>query len=167
MKKNTIFAVILLLTIVVTGAWATMPTNLDFTTFLGANNFVSNSGLTTGVYKGSLVINAPMAASVAVYGLVYATATGYNLADADAAATMPVVGLCLETGTGTRLVLLRGVIRYDTWAWTVGGKLYCGLTGELTQTAPSLNPDVVQVVGYAIDADTIDFNPDSTIVTVP
>lgn len=166
MKKNLIFILALLVVLPII-AWATMPTNIDFTTLLGANNFVANSGLTNEVYKGSLVIDAPMAASVAVYKLVYATATGYNLADADQATTMPVVGMCLEAGTGTRLVMLRGVIRYDTWAWTVGGKLYCGLTGELTHTAPSTNPDVVQVVGYAIDADTIDFNPDSTIVTVP
>jgi len=92
-----------------------------------------------------------------------------ELADADAAATMPVIALA--TGTiaedATGEFLLFGFFRDDTWTWTPGGLLYASTTpGALTQTAPSGTGDQVQVLGVAITADIILFNPSLELVEI-
>jgi hypothetical protein len=59
-------------------------------------------------------------------------------------------------------MLLRGYVYNSSWNWTnIGGELYllAANTGEMTQTAPSGTGDIVRVVGYAISADLIYFNP--------
>ncbi len=65
--------------------------------------------------------------------------------------------------------LLRGVIRNDSWTWTIGGKLYvsAATAGALTQTRPATTGNQVQIVGYALSATVIYFSPDSTFVEVP
>jgi len=100
--------------------------------------------------------------------LLYVASDGnYEEADADAATTAPAQALALESGTGTKKVLLRGYFRDDTWTWTVGGLLYLSTTsGAMTQTAPSGTGDQVQVVGYAVSADAIYFNPSLVLVEV-
>ena len=86
-------------------------------------------------------------------------------ADADATTTMPCQAMALETGTGSKKILLRGFMRDDTWAWTVGGLVYVSTTtGALTQTAPSATGDQIQVVGYATHADRMYFNPSLVLV---
>jgi hypothetical protein len=99
---------------------------------------------------------------------LYQAADGnWDEADADALATMPCRALALETGTGTKLILRRGWIRDDTWAWTPGAPVYVSTTaGALTQTKPSGTGDQVQIVGYAETADILDFNPSTVIVEV-
>lgn len=103
---------------------------------------------------------------------LYMAADGhYDEADADATTTMPVVALALETGTGTKQILRRGFIRNDTWNWTLGNGvanyLYASTTtGGLTQTAPSATGDLVQIVGYAVSADVIYFDPQLVMVEV-
>jgi hypothetical protein len=99
--------------------------------------------------------------------LYQASDGNWDEADADAIATMPCRALALETGTGTKLLLRRGWIRNDTWAWTPGAPVYVSTTtGGLTQTIPSGTGDQVQIVGYAETADILDFNPSMTIVEV-
>lgn len=83
-------------------------------------------------------------------------------ADADAIATSSAVAMAMGTiannASGTFLLL--GVVRYDTWAWTVGGLVYLSTTaGGLTQTAPSGTDDVIQILGVATHADRMFFNP--------
>jgi hypothetical protein len=59
-------------------------------------------------------------------------------------------------------MLLRGYVYNSAWNWTsIGGELYLSSTtaGEMTQTQPSGSGDIVRVVGYAISADLIYFNP--------
>ncbi len=93
------------------------------------------------------------------------------LADADAEATaggmlrMATASIAADA-TGVFLVL--GYFRDDTFAYTVGAKLYVSVTpGVPTETAPSGNADVVRVVGCAQSADVVFFNPSSeyTVVT--
>ena len=90
----------------------------------------------------------------------------YEEADADAAATMPCTALALETGTGAKLVLLKGFMRKDAWNWSAGLIYVDTNTGALTQTAPVGSGDQVQVVGYAVSADVLWFEPDATVLTV-
>ena len=95
----------------------------------------------------------------------------YEEADADAITTAPCTALALETGTGTKKVLLFGMMRNDIWNWTTGpgesGLIFLSTTtGALTQTAPSGSGDVVQVVGYALGADELFFNPQLHVIEV-
>jgi len=84
--------------------------------------------------------------------------------DADATSVIPCQFFAAEAGTGMKRVLITGVAKDSVnWSWTPGGALYVSTTtGEMTQTAPSTTGDRVQIVGYAIRADTIFFKPDWT-----
>lgn len=80
------------------------------------------------------------------------------LADANGSGTYPCRGLAVATvATGNATMVIEdGVVRNDAWTWTPGGTIYLSTTaGGLTQTAPSTTGDKVQVIGYAIDADTM------------
>jgi len=69
--------------------------------------------------------------------------------------------LSISIGTAPNQgMLLRGYVYNSTWNWTVGSPLYIGCSvGQLTQTQPSGSGEFVRVVGYAISADLIYFNP--------
>lgn len=112
-------------------------------------------------------------ATIAAFELVYLHTDGeWALTDADAEATAgPVLlGLALEAGTDGNpmdVALPGSFVRDDTWAWTVGAELYISTTpGAMTETAPSGASDVVRVVGYALTADIVFFNPDRTWITI-
>lgn len=94
-----------------------------------------------------------------------------ELSDADAAASMPVIALvCPATiaDNATGEFLLHGFMRDDSWGWTIGGLLYASLTaGALTQDVSGYTtPDQVQVVGVAITATIILFNPSYELVEI-
>jgi len=84
--------------------------------------------------------------------------------DADAEATgAGLLGVTMQAASadGELQILVRGTIRNDAWAWTVGGNLYLSTdAGALTQTAPSGTSDVVRLAGVAYSADMILFAPD-------
>lgn len=89
---------------------------------------------------------------------------------ATGAATMPAIALATwsidENDEGE--FLLQGFLRYNTWDWTPGGLLYVSreFAGLLTQTLPALTGEQVQVVGVAITADIIHFNPSYELVEI-
>ena len=93
-----------------------------------------------------------------------------ELAKADAIGTMPCIGLATgsisENATGE--FLLQGFFRDDTWDWTPNGLLYISEAtgGSLTQVIPTTATNQVQVVGVAISADIILFNPGYELVEV-
>lgn len=114
---------------------------------------------------------AEVTVDVNAYGfgaaLFIASDGNYEQADADAGTSMPCVALALETGTGTKKILRRGIVRDDSWSWTVGaesGTIFVSTDpstlGGLTQTKPTGTTDRVQVVGYALSATKIYFNPE-------
>jgi len=117
-------------------------------------------------------ITATMTAgeALAIGNAVYTKSDGkMGKANASAVSTMPNVALA--TGTISQDAagefLLSGFMRDDTWAWTPGGFLYVGTTaGELTQTRPSGSGHQVQVVGVAITADIVLFNPSYELVEI-
>lgn len=91
-----------------------------------------------------------------------------QLVDADAAASASALVMCISSSVSaaaTGTYMLMGVARDDTWAWTVGGKIYISTTATtgntLTQTPPSGAADIVQVVGIATHADRMIFKPSS------
>jgi hypothetical protein len=90
-------------------------------------------------------------------------------ADADAESTMPCIALAGGTiaADANGQFLLLGFIRDNSWAWTAGGLLYPHTTpGNPTQTCPSGSGDQVQVIGVAVTADIILFNPSYELVEV-
>jgi len=118
-------------------------------------------------------ITAPMTAGTALTRpqAVYVGGDGkMEKALATAAATMPAIALATgtiaENASGS--FLLQGFFRYDTWDWTPGGLLYVSkdTAGALTQTLPAASGEQVQVVGVAITADIIHFNPSYELVEI-
>ncbi len=89
---------------------------------------------------------------------------------ATAAATMPAIALA--TGTiaenASGVFLMQGFFRDDTWNWTPGGLLYVSkdTAGALTQLLPAASGEQVQVVGVAITADIIYWNPSLELVEI-
>jgi len=91
------------------------------------------------------------------------------LADADAettANTMLAMALSIAAANETILFMAKGFVRYDTWNWSAIGKLlYVHTTGgSPTETRPSGSGDIVRIVGYVQDANTLYFSPDNTFV---
>lgn len=111
--------------------------------------------------------------SVTVMDLCYFKSDGkWWKADADAAATAGgvLLAISLESkndGEAMKVALPNSFVRDDSWNWTVGAPLYASLTaGAITATAPSATDDVVRVVGFAVSADAIWFQPSVDYATV-
>ena len=85
------------------------------------------------------------------------------MADADATSVIPCTMMALESGTGVKNCLLMGFVKNSSWSLTPGNPVYVSTTpGQVTQTAPSVSGDKVQIIGYATSSDTIYFKPDFT-----
>jgi len=65
------------------------------------------------------------------------------------------------TGAGfDRGMLIRGYYLNTSWSFTPGAVLYLSVTGgSITQTQPSGGNNIVRIVGFAISATEIYFNP--------
>ena len=92
-------------------------------------------------------------------------------ADADTTAEMPVVAMAAEdidvSSEATGLFLLFGFLGDNGTfpAYTVAGKIYAPETeGPPTQTAPSDDGDYVQVLGWAVTANSVFFNPSLDVI---
>lgn len=81
---------------------------------------------------------------------------------------MPAAGIALEaaSGDGDVDILIFGLYRDDSlYNWTPGAILYVdNVDGAIAATAPGDSGDLIQVVGIAITADIILFNPDYTLM---
>ena len=111
-------------------------------------------------------------AAIATYNLLYmdGTAKELLLADADAAGKAPAICMALDAGAdgGKVPVLWQGRVRNSAWSWTEGGLIYLSDTpGALTQTPPATAGDIVQIVGVALSATEVWFNPQLNTDVVP
>lgn len=114
-----------------------------------------------------MTIPAVAAVNMAIGDACYIKSDGeMALADADAIATASAIFIVADAtiaADATGNFLFQGVVRDDTWNWTVGGLIYLSVTGTtgntLTQTAPTGTDDVVQILGVALSADMILFTP--------
>ena len=84
--------------------------------------------------------------------------------DADAVATCNgLLGIALEAktdGQAMKVALPGSFVRYDAWNWTVGATLYAGETlGAIQETIPTGADNIIKVIGFAVNADTIYFYP--------
>ena len=104
------------------------------------------------------------------------TDSTFYATNADDPSTMLCVGLSanpsiITTDISHKKILFKGTIRQDDWNWTgaagIGNLIYIGATaGALTQTVPVGVEDIVQCVGWVIDANTMFFNPSMDYGTV-
>lgn len=120
-------------------------------------------------YRGEIAVIDVDDAS-AVFGNALYIAADFNCdrADADASSTGPAVYLALQGGSGSSVDgLIRGQICDTDWNWSAGKIYLSTTTGELTQTAPSGTGDQVQVLGYALSADTMYFAPELDTIEIP
>ena len=92
------------------------------------------------------------------------------LADASAEATASswiVMATAAIVADAVGVFLIRGLIRDDSWAWTVAANLWVHTTGgNPTETQPSGAGEIVRLVGYAKGADYVWFSPDETWVEI-
>ena len=149
--------------------------DLDLKTFEIKVDTAPDADVTASGIKG--VFTNGNAGAVAFGDVCFMAADGeLEFADADQITTMP--GLYMALGTINAAAsgewLLMGIARNDAWNWTIGagtlGLIYVSVTGTtgntLTQTKPSGAGDQVQIVGHAISADIMMFNPNYTYVEV-
>lgn len=135
---------------------------------LNGNSIDYGSVLTTNnTYVGDFITVTVDDAST-VFGSVLYQAADFHFerADADATSTSPVFALALEAGTGSKKVLLRGQVCNTAWNWSAGKVYLSTTTGGMTQTRPSGSGDQVQVLGWALSADTLFFDPVTLVVEV-
>ena len=130
-----------------------------------------------GTWSGKAVIRTVKAGQTSVFGQVLHVDTDGELivADADVASAgaAPGIFMALEAGTGAKLVLEYGYIFETDWDWTPGAIIYLdddpteneGLTA--VAGIPATAGDQVQVLGVAISADVIKFDPSLVLVEVP
>jgi hypothetical protein len=84
--------------------------------------------------------------------------------DANAVATCNgMLGIALEAktkGQAMKVALPGSFVHIDAWTLTAGNTYYAGETlGAIQNTIPTGADAIIKVVGFAIDADTIFFNP--------
>ena len=90
------------------------------------------------------------------------------LAKADSAATMPALAFCTATisQNATGVFLTKGFVRYDSWSFDPGKPIYISAAtgGLITKTLPSAAGNQDQLVGVAITAAIIYWDPNLMIV---
>lgn len=126
----------------------------------------------TGTYSGDIESHTA-GATVALGDVCYQNADGeFYLADADSIATMGNLKMAAEAGSDgvVSRFISKGSVTNTSWTWTVGQPIYVSTTGTtgntLTQTAPSGEFDVIQIVGDATAATTMEFNPSPIMLEV-
>lgn len=134
--------------------------------FLTQTNF--NNSLSDGGYSGITATVDVTANAAGKFAVLHMGASGYEPANASTDAKTPGNAIALEAGTGTDILVLKsGFVRNSAWSFTKGSPVYLSTTdGGVTQTKPSASSNAVQYLGEAYDTDILDFNPDSTVVTV-
>ena len=139
----------------------------DITLGENASIALDPAGSADGKYSG-ITVSGTAGATLAFGDLIYlAVATSkWVLTDADATATAgtPMIGMCVlaANDTQTTKILLMGIIRADAKfpALTISAPAYVGETAGAIQVAiPTGADNVIRVVGRAMTADELYFNP--------
>lgn len=128
-----------------------------------------------GTYSGTGTIAGTAGTTLAFGDLVYLAVadTRWELTDADSVTTCgePLTGMCVLAAANDgdpTVILLQGNIRADANfpALTVGAPVYASTTpGDIQVAQPSGTDDVIHVVGKALTADSIYFNPSMDYIT--
>lgn len=139
---------------------STSEITFDEGSVLTLNDNISTDGVSNGtIYKP----NSQAVLAGKIYGLSSGS-PAWVISDADSDITTKLLAIPKSTNASLGM-LLNGILRDALHGFTIGAPLYVSNTsGLFTNTAPTGTGDYVRVVGYAIDADHIYFNPDNTWV---
>jgi hypothetical protein len=120
-----------------------------------------------GEFKG-ITITRNVSEAVSFGDLLsYEFSTGYYIdANASDSTSVPARVIVCEdtTGSGQCELLTYGIITNSSWSWSEGDIYVDTISGTMTQTAPSGTGEFVQIVGYALTATSIFFDPDKTVI---
>src|SRR3990167_9525150 len=154
-------------------AGGTMTGNMT----LGENTAVAldPAGSADGKYTG-ITVTGTGGATIAFGDLVTLDKddSRWELVDISVAAAVTgdargLIGIAVTSSTdGAAItVLLHGIIRADANfpALTIGAPVYASTTGDIIVAQPTTTDYVIRIVGYAMTADEIFFNPDSVWTT--
>lgn len=121
---------------------------------------VPTTGLVTGQTMAITDGDADTFGQVAYVKLNSGATKAYKALATNAATTTPAIALFSASGR----YLMCGLACSSGWSWTVGSPLYvdASTAGAMTQTAPSGTGKIVQIVGWAMSATVIYFNPSNT-----
>ena len=114
-----------------------------------------------------ITVSATAGENLTVGQVCYFKSDGkFWLADSDASATtkgMLAMATTSISANAAGIFLLYGLLRDDTFAYTIGAELFIHTTGGVpTSTAPTGNTDVQRVIAHAFpNADTVFFHPPS------
>jgi hypothetical protein len=133
---------------------------------LSGNTQVNLTLPTANTYvTGNMTNSFQSGCTASAYDLVFlGNASKWLEVGANAVATCQgLIGIALEAKNNTQAmkVALPGCfVRYDTWNWTVGATLYAsGTLGGISETIPTGANSIIKVIGFAVNADCIFFNP--------
>ncbi len=102
-------------------------------------------------------------------GDVMYLASGGGWSQAVATSSAAATSMLSVAGAGSPSggMVLQGIIYMGSHGFTIGAPLYLSTTsGDFTNTAPSSSGQYVRILGYAIDANHIYFDPDKTWVLI-
>jgi len=134
------------------------------------------AGSADGKYSG-ITVTATSGYTQAFGDLVYLDPTDsrWEAVDANSAAAADgdgrgIIGMVVSTGTdgNSCKILLRGIIRADAKfpTFTINNPIYASETAAaVTQTQPTTTDVVIRVVGFAITADEMYFDPSGDYIT--
>lgn len=129
------------------------------------NRVFDRSLLSDHEVQGDVAILTNGQGSAVTFGQVghLNTSGEFILGDADGGPDLPIYYIVAENSianSSSGQFLMFGLIRDDSWNWTVPGVVYLSTTaGTLTQTAPTSDDDIITRVGWAETADIIMFKP--------
>ena len=139
----------------------------DTTPQLGGNLDLNNYNIDygsiltiSGTYEGKIMtITVDDVSTVFGNPLYIESDFHYHRADADSSTSMPCRALSLESGNGSKKILLEGQVCNTDWNWNRGDVYVSTISGALTQTYPTGDGDQIQIVGWALSANTMYFKP--------
>lgn len=161
-------------TMTLTNKTITSPILTGAATVNAGTTFALAVPTSDGTATGDITSSFNAGYTTALGDLVYLDSSGtWQKADADASATTYSgwLGIALQgsiTSGNPLQVLLKGYaymsVAFPTF--TIGGPVYMSATaGAMTQTAPTTTDSATRVLGFAVHADKMYFNPSGDYVT--
>jgi len=125
-------------------------------------NFDKVSSVTGEELKDS-VINGSGATISALQAVYYTSSTEVEIADSSVELESRVAGIAITSASpGDALTIITEGVHTDSfWSWAPQEPVFLGPAGTLTQTAPVTGFRVL--VGYAVDATSLDINIQESI----